>query len=139
MNGSKRLVRNNVILSRFLKISTGCRGVPQPHHEISYNYEEYQEETGTRNNFVFPANSSQIHLILYDGPELDTTQKYDKIKSTMWVRFFEETVYKNRITWKYQYSSGLPRGLVFNHRKNELVNFENHLDLDGYFRAFCYP
>lgn len=82
----------------------------------------------------FPVNKNQIRLILYKGKITDSYQIQSYQRTQKWKDFFDKSIYKKFITSEYYDSPGLPLGVVYNHRKNEIKTFECHLELDEYFR-----
>jgi len=132
LNSSKKITRNKLILSELIK-STGCRGVPQVGHSLLYNYEDKKH----RITHVFSPDKSQVKLLLYNGKILDTIQEECMKKTLMWEDFFVGVDYYENISWEYNDSIGLPRGLIFNNNSNTLTNFDNHIDLDYYFKLYC--
>jgi hypothetical protein len=129
-NKKMKLIRSGVVLSEFLRRSTGCRGSPFPHHRLSYSC-----ELNFRGREVFDFGESEIRLLLYDG----TIQGHGEYKreSAQWGQFFGKKWYWEYIKWDYKCIPHPPRGLVFDHDKQSLVMFDDPVLLDKYFTTHC--
>lgn len=115
------------------RISTGCRGIPQQHHVLTQDYYDPVK----RESFVFNSNISQICILLFDGPLRDKYHSASIEKSEIWERYFKKRLYLNQITWYYRDQVDLPRGVIFNHKLNEIITLDNHISIDNYFRKHC--
>lgn len=81
----------------------------------------------------FPINESQIKLLLYKGNIDDIYQQQSHTQSIIWKEFFQKVIYQNRISWDYMNIVGLPHGIVYNHKNNEIKTFDDHYELHDYF------
>lgn len=120
-------------------ITTGCRGKPMAHHVAVAHFEDYSEENEKDyNNFRFhktayDPSSSFVYLMLYEGPVLDRYQLKSQNDTIYWENFFDKTLYQDYIRREYLDIVGLPHGVVYNARKNEIRRFDDYYKLHHYF------
>ena len=126
-------------------ITTGCRGVPKPHHEIvklkKFQRSEHGEESFSENydyncryhKYAYNPNNTLVHLMLYDGPILDINQEKSSEDTLEWENFFSRVLYQDSIHREYLDIVGLPHGVVYNARTNEIRRFDDHYKLHEYF------
>ena len=122
----------SAVVTWFKTKPCGVRGGRIP---IVKTMKEITDDYFHRHEKVYsPVQKNQIKLVLYDGPNNDSYQNKSVEKTKQWVNFFDQSIYQKYITREYYNSIGLPLGIVYNHKKNEIKTFDCHLELDEYFR-----
>lgn len=125
-----------MILTRRI-MATGCRGVPQIHHRVTYH--DFAEEPyyhGRYHSVIFEPGYSQINLLLYRPNRfIGKLENESQRKSNVWRQFFSKVLYRDYITWDYKDIVGLPIGSVYNHKTNQILEFDDHLEIDNYFKS----